>query len=168
MSKGTILGIDPGLATTGYGIVTPGDRPRSFHFIASGAIRTDSDEEMSSRLDHIYNEIQTLITEYSPATMAVEEVFYSKNKKTAGLVAQARGVILLAGKGCSTCHYSPLEVKKTVTGYGKATKQQMKLMVQRLLDLDELPQPADAADAMGLALCGGLQANSALHRQTSD
>ena len=168
MNQKSIIGIDPGLATTGFGIIRPGDRPRSFKLVDSGAIRTESNQELSSRLEIIYEKVKELVDQYEPNTVAVEKVFYSKNKKTAGLVAQARGVIVLASSSAEIAGYSPLEVKKTITGYGRANKNQIKMMIKKLLNLQDIPQPADAADALGIALCGGLDRGSALKKRLSE
>ena len=168
MSKSeVILGIDPGLATCGFAVVeTTGQR--SFQLMESGAIRTPSDEPIDARLKSIYSEVGELVEEYQPEMVAVERIFFSNNQKTAVLVAQARGVIILAAAGRDVVSYSPLEIKKTITGYGKANKKQVQTMVQRLLGLHELPSPADAADAIGVSLCCGLDAKSAVKQQWED
>ncbi|MCF7890702.1 crossover junction endodeoxyribonuclease RuvC [Candidatus Bipolaricaulota bacterium] len=159
-----ILGIDPGLATCGYSLVEASGQ-RSFDLRESGAIRTSSDEPMDARLESIYSEVGELVGEYEPEMVAIEKIFFSNNQKTAVLVAQARGVIILAASGREVFSYSPLEIKKTITGYGKANKKQVQTMVQRLLGLSELPSPADAADAIGVSLCCGLDAKSAVNQQ---
>ncbi|MFB6291569.1 MAG: crossover junction endodeoxyribonuclease RuvC [Candidatus Bipolaricaulia bacterium] len=159
-----ILGIDPGLATCGYATVESTGQ-RSFQLMDSGAIRTDSDESMGDRLKSIHSEVEELVTEYDPEMVAIEKIFFSNNQKTAVLVAQARGVIILAATGREIVSYSPLEIKKTITGYGKANKKQVQTMIQRLLGLNELPSPADAADAIGVSLCCGLDAKSAVNQQ---
>lgn len=162
MTSAPILGIDPGLAVTGYAIIESKGGNRSFQLLESGAIRTESKNPTPERLQVIYQEVCELVEEYSPNTVAVEEIFFGQNKKTAGMVAQARGVILLASEGTSVEGYSPLQVKKTVTGHGRANKEQMKMMVKRLLNLQTIPKPDDAADAIGIALCGGLNVHSAV------
>lgn len=159
-----ILGIDPGLATCGYSLVESSGQ-RSFELKESGAIRTSSDEPMDARLESIYSEVGELVEEYEPGLVAIEKIFFSNNQKTAVLVAQARGVIILAASGREVVSYSPLEIKKTITGYGKANKKQVQTMIQRLLGLNELPSPADAADAIGVSLCCGLDAKSAVNQQ---
>jgi len=159
-----ILGIDPGLATCGYAVVESSGN-RSFQLRESGAIRTSSDESMDERLKSIYSEVGDLVEEYEPGMVAVERIFFSNNQKTAVLVAQARGVIILAASGREIVSYSPLEIKKTITGYGKANKKQVQTMIQRLLGLQDLPSPADAADAIGVSLCCGLDARSAVNQQ---
>ncbi len=159
-----ILGIDPGLATSGYAVLRITGR-RSFQLQDSGAIRTSSDEPITERLREINSSVEKLIGEHDPGTVAVERIFFSNNQKTAVLVAQARGVIILAAAGREVASYSPLEIKKTITGYGKANKNQVQTMVQRLLGLNELPSPADAADAIGVSLCCGLENKSAVNQQ---
>ncbi len=162
-----ILGIDPGLATCGYGLVAAKAR-RSFELVENGAIRTSSDDPLSTRLEEIYSSVKDLIDRYEPDKVAVERIFFSNNQKTAVLVAQARGVILLASANREITNYSPLEIKKTITGYGKANKRQVQVMVKRLLSLQEIPKPADAADAIGVALCCGLDRRSAINQQLNE
>lgn len=159
-----ILGIDPGLATCGYAVIEATAR-RSFRLIESGAIRTDSDENMNKRLEKIHNSVGTLVSDYKPETVAIEKIFFSNNQKTAILVAQARGVIILASSDAKIASYSPLEIKKTITGYGKANKKQVQTMIQRLLGLNQLPSPNDAADAIGVSLCCGMETKSAINEQ---
>lgn len=168
MSGKSILGVDPGLAKIGYGIIEPGARPRSFSLLEAGLIRTDSDDPKPVRLKVIYSNIKELIEDFSPGSIAVEQVYFSSNKKTANMVSEARGVILLAGADRPVESYSPLQVKKTITGYGKSNKRQVETMVKRLLDEKELPTPDDATDALGIALCQGLCQQSALHRQVKE
>lgn len=163
-SSEVILGIDPGLATVGYGLIRV-EGTRSFSLVENGAIRTSSDQPINSRLESIHSEVSELISEYEPETVAIEKIFLSNNQKTAVQVAQARGVIVLATSERQVESYSPLEIKKTITGYGKANKKQIQTMVQRLLGLNELPSPADAADAIGVSLCCGLENKSAVNQQ---
>lgn len=160
----TILGIDPGLATCGYGLISVQGR-RQFDLIDSGAIRTSSDSELSNRLEKINNSVADIISTYKPDKIAVEKIFFSNNQKTAVLVAQARGVILLAAADREIFSYSPLEIKKTITGYGQANKEQLQIMIKRLLSLQGIPKPADAADAIGVALCCGLERSSAVYSE---
>jgi len=148
-----VLGVDPGLAITGYGLVeglNDGLRLRE-----AGVIRTRAQAPLPERLKAIHTAIQELLEEFAPDVMAVEELYFAKNTKTAIAVAQARGVILLAAAqaGVSTKNYTPLEVKLQITGFGRATKHQVQGMVTRLLNLKERPQPDDAADALALAIC---------------
>ena len=148
-----VLGIDPGTAITGYGLVEgEGD---SLALTAYGAITTPANQPLAQRLQHIYRELQALIAEWRPDSAAVEELFFSKNARTALSVGHARGVALLAltEAGLPIQEYKPAEVKQAVAGYGNAPKQQVQGMVQLLLSLDEIPRPDDAADALAVAIC---------------
>ena len=142
-----VFGIDPGTATTGYGVVeeVEGD----LRMLAFGVIRTPADQPLSIRLQSIYRALRKLATEWSPTTTAVEELFFSRNVRTAMSVGQARGVALLAmaDAGLDVAEYTPLVIKQAVTGYGNADKAQMQEMVRLLLGLAEVPRPDDAADA---------------------
>jgi crossover junction endodeoxyribonuclease RuvC len=148
-----VLGIDPGIAITGYGVVeeVKGD----LKSLAFGVIRTPADQPLPTRLQLIYREVRKLATEWQPAAAAVEELFFSSNVRTAMSVGQARGVALLAlaDAGLAVVEYTPLTVKQAVTGYGKADKVQMQEMVRLLLGLEEVPRPDDAADALAVAIC---------------
>lgn len=148
-----ILGIDPGTAITGYGVVRADVDP--IEIIAYGAVVTPSDWEMPRRLAHIYGELCALISQYQPSDAVVEKLFFSKNVRTALSVGQARGVALLAAAQAQlTIHeYTPLEIKQAVVGYGRADKNQVQQMVKVLLQLDFVPQPDDAADALAVAIC---------------
>ncbi len=148
-----ILGVDPGTAITGYGVVqSDGDR---LQLIAYGAITTPSDWKMPQRLQHIYAELVALIRTHQPTEAVVEKLFFSKNVRTALSVGQARGVALLAAAqaGLTIHEYTPLEIKQAVVGYGRAEKTQIQQMVRMLLQLDVIPQPDDAADALAVAIC---------------
>ncbi|ADO82248.1 crossover junction endodeoxyribonuclease RuvC [Ilyobacter polytropus] len=147
-----VLGIDPGTATVGYGIVD--FKNNNYDTVTYGCIYTDKDLPMSKRLEKIYDELYALIEEYKPAHMAVEELFYFKNNKTVISVGQARGVIILCGEKQGLCldSYTPLQVKMGITGYGKSEKKQVQIMVQKILKLNELPEPDDAADALAIAV----------------
>ncbi len=148
-----ILGIDPGTALTGYGLVRgEGD---DLGLEGYGAISTTPDWPLPRRLQHIYRQLRTLIEAQRPTAVAVEEVFFSRNARTALAVGQARGVALLAAaeSGLLVYEYTPLQVKQAVTGYGRATKEQIQQMVCMLLNLDFVPQPDDAADAIAVAIC---------------
>ena len=150
-----ILGIDPGLATIGFGFVQKsGDRYRAVEY---GAITTKPHQIVEKRLAEIYDEMIGLIDRHRPDCMAVEELFFNSNATTAIDVAMARGVILLAAyqKGVEVYEYTPLEVKSSVVGYGRAEKQQVQYMVKLMLGLNETPKPDDTADALALALCHG-------------
>ena len=148
-----ILGLDPGTATTGYGIIDVGEDGR-LSVVTYGVIRTPAKDEMPHRLQTIYQELSQLIAEYEPDTAGVEELFFGRNVTTAVTVGQARGVLLLAlaNAGLSIGEYSPPKIKDAVTGYGKADKAQMQLMVRNLLDLEETPRPDDAADGLAVAI----------------
>ncbi|WP_297596997.1 crossover junction endodeoxyribonuclease RuvC [uncultured Cetobacterium sp.] len=147
-----ILGIDPGTAIVGYSILD--FKNNKYTLIKYGCIYTAKELPMEERLLQIFNELETIIEEYSPQHMAVEELFFFKNNKTVISVGQARGVIILAGKknGLLIENYTPLQVKMGITGYGKADKKQVQLMVQKLLKLVEIPKPDDAADAIAVAI----------------
>ena len=148
-----VLGIDPGTAITGYGLVKgEGD---DLTLVAYGAITTSSDWPLPERLQRIYRELTALIEDQQPTAVAVEELFFSKNVRTALSVGQARGVALLAAAnaGLPIHEYTPLQVKQAIAGYGRATKDQVQQMVRMLLALDSVPQPDDAADAIAVAIC---------------
>lgn len=149
-----VLGIDPGTATTGYGVVGRTLRG-DFDLLAAGVIRTAPDVEMHLRLLELFTDLQALIREFRPNEVAVEKLFFGKNVTNAITVGQARGVVLLAAAlaGLPLAEYTPAEVKQAISGYGNAEKRQMQEMVQRLLGLDEPPRPDDAADGVAIALC---------------
>ncbi|MCX6025744.1 MAG: crossover junction endodeoxyribonuclease RuvC [Chloroflexi bacterium] len=147
------LGIDPGTATTGYGVVeTTQAGPRA---IAYGVIRTPAGWTLARRLQSLHEQLNALIALHDPTTAAVEKLFFQKNVRTAMAVGQARGVALLALSeyGLAVGEYSPLEVKQAVTGYGAAGKRQVQQMVRAILELDDIPRPDDAADALAIAIC---------------
>jgi crossover junction endodeoxyribonuclease RuvC len=148
------LGIDPGTATTGYGLVHL-EPDGELKLVDYGVILTPSTDPMPERLLQIHQQLGSLISLHQPETGAVEKLFFQKNVRTAMSVGQARGVALLtlADKGVPIFEYSPLEVKQAVTGYGGADKMQVQLMVQILLNLPEIPTPDDAADALAIAIC---------------
>jgi crossover junction endodeoxyribonuclease RuvC len=147
-----ILGLDPGTATTGYGIIEANDGRLSL--ITYGVIKTPASESTSKRLQMIYEELNELITTYHPDGAGVEEVFFGRNITTAISVGQARGVLLLAlaNANIPVGEYSPPKIKDTVTGYGNADKAQVQLMVRNLLGLEETPRPDDAADGLAVAI----------------
>ena len=148
-----VLGVDPGTAITGYGLVWgEGDDLRLVDY---GAITTSSDKPLPQRLQEIYRQLTALIQERQPSSAAVEKLFFSRNVRTALSVGQARGVALLAMANAEipVHEYTPLEVKQAVVGYGRATKEQVQEMVRMLLGLDSVPQPDDAADAIAVAIC---------------
>ena len=148
-----ILGIDPGTAITGWGVVV--ERQGTLQALGFGVIRTPSTEALPARLVTIYDELSTLLQHHQPDAVAVEELFFSKNARTALSVGHARGVVLLtvAQQQTPLFHYKPSQVKQAVTGYGAADKRQIQEMVRLLLDLDTIPQPDDAADALAVAIC---------------
>lgn len=148
-----VLGIDPGTATTGYGVVE--EEGNDLKALTSGVIRTQADQPMPVRLQMIYRKVKELAVEWGPIEAAVEELFFSRNVRTAMSVGQARGVTLLAlaDAGASVSEYTPLAIKQAVTGYGNADKTQMQEMTKMLLGLDEAPRPDDAADALAVAIC---------------
>ena len=148
-----VLGIDPGTAITGYGVIEgEGD---SLVVTTYGAVTTPANQPLAQRLQHIYRELRALIAEWHPDSAAVEELFFSKNARTALAVGHARGVALLAliDAGLPVQEYKPAEVKQAVAGYGRAPKVQVQGMVQLLLGLEEIPRPDDAADALAVAIC---------------
>jgi crossover junction endodeoxyribonuclease RuvC len=145
------IGFDPGLATTGYGVVCDG--PHGWKAVAGGIIETLAGTARADRLYTLHREAHMLIESHAPIGVAVEEVFFATNAQTAMRTAEARGVLLMAAQGVPIRGYTPLQVKKRVTGYGKASKRQVQEMVQRLLNLSALPRPDDVADALALALC---------------
>lgn len=155
-----ILGIDPGIAKVGYGVVRkiPGSKSKNrnkMECLDYGLIKTDPSLTTGERLKKINNELDKLIKKCRPKALAVENVYFFKNLKTAMPVSQAKGVILLtaAKKKIPVYEFTPLQVKMMVTGYGKAEKKQVQKMIQVLLDLKEPPKSDDAADALGVALC---------------
>lgn len=161
-----VLGIDPGLATTGYAVLEMSNgSSRGLRVLEAGVIRTPADTPLSQRLHMLYEDTRRLLKEYHPDALAVEELFFAQNRTTAMAVAQARGVVLLAAhKLPVTKSYTPLQVKLRIAGYGRAKKPQMQKMMKQLLHLKEIPKPDDAADALAVALCYVLEARSLLGR----
>ncbi len=157
-----ILGIDPGIATTGWGVVEKGESARikgkDIVMLDYGCVSTEANLNLSERLELLYKGISELLRKYKPDAFVVEELFFNTNVKTAVVVGQARGVILLAAAHFKVpCfEYTPLQVKMSLTGYGRAEKKQMQKMVQMVLGLVELPKPDDAADALAIAYCHGV------------
>ncbi len=148
-----MLGIDPGTAATGYGVVETGERGL-FRLVECGVIRTTPRALLALRLRQVHEEVAGLIARHRPDVLAVEEAFHAKNVRTTLVLGHARGVILLAGAQADTtiAEYSPAMIKKTVTGKGAALKPQVGFMVAQLLRLKSPPQPADAADGVAVAL----------------
>jgi len=149
-----VLGVDPGVAITGYGLVQ-GHTDGRLELVDYGAIVTTSEKPLASRLQAIYQGLRKLIETWAPHSAAVEELFFSRNVRTALRVGEARGVALLAlaDGGLEVYEYTPLAIKQAVVGYGQATKNQVQEMVRLLLGLDSVPQPDDAADAIATAIC---------------
>ena len=150
-----ILGIDPGYATVGFGILDY--QGMRFSAVEYGAILTEAHTDFCGRLGIIYEDMNYLLEHYKPQCIAVEKLFFNTNKTTGIMVAEARGVILLAAGqyGIPVHEYTPLQVKSAVVGYGKAEKAQVMDMTRRILRLEEIPKPDDAADALALAICHG-------------
>lgn len=148
-----VLGVDPGSAITGYGLVK--QTGNKLEAVDYGCIRTSSSQPLELRIQKIYQSIKDLITKYQPENFAVEELFFNKNVRTAISVSQARGVILLAGANSNLVvhEYTPLQVKQAVVGYGRAEKSQVQYMVKTILCLPEIPKPDDVADALAIAIC---------------
>ena len=149
-----VLGLDPGLATTGYGLVKESESG-DMALVDYGTIQTPAGEPLPSRLLQIARELASLLTRYCPDVVAVEELFFCRNVTTALIVGQARGVTVLeaARAGIPVHEYKPMIIKQAITGYGKAPKSQMQEMVRLLLQLDQIPTPDDAADAVAVAIC---------------
>lgn len=149
-----VIGIDPGTATTGYGLIKETESG-DLSLVDFGAILTPPDRPMPWRLLQLYRSLRELIDLHHPDSSAVEKLFFARNVRTALTVGQARGVVLLALEqaGVPLAEYTPLEIKQAVAGYGGADKNQVQQMVKALLGLAEVPQPDDAADALAIAIC---------------
>ena len=159
-----IMGIDPGVATIGFGVV---DAERSrYSLVQCGVITTPAHTALSERLDQIYQDVKQLLEMYRPDAVSIEELFFNTNITTGIAVAHGRGVILLAcqQEGVQIFEYTPLQVKQSVVGYGRAEKKQVMEMVRRLCGLKSAPKPDDAADAVALALCHARSTTSLLYR----
>ena len=150
---GLVLGVDPGTATTGYGLAC--EEQGRLKCVAYGVIQTPAGAAVHVRLQILYSELSAVVAEYQPVSGAVEKLFFHRNAAAALAVGQGRGVALLALADCKVGvgEYTPREVKQAVTGYGAATKSQIQLAVQWMLELQELPRPDDAADALAVAIC---------------
>ena len=148
-----ILGIDPGFAIVGVGVIEY--KGNKFRVLDYFAVTTKAGLPLEVRLKSIYDEIDSIIEKYNPDYMAIEELFFNNNAKTAIQVGQARGVILLAAvnHGVKINEYTPLQVKQSVVGYGRADKKQIQQMTKALLGLNEIPKPDDVADALAIAIC---------------
>ena len=159
-----ILGIDPGYAIVGYGIV---DYAKNrFATVGYGAVTTKAKTPFETRLADIYNDILSIIDKYNPDELAIEKLYFNTNTTTAIDVAQAWGVIVLAAhqKGLKISEYTPLQVKQAVTGYARAEKHQVMEMIKSILSLKSVPKPDDTADALALAICHGHYSDSVLRR----
>ena len=159
-----ILGIDPGYATIGYGLIKY--EGNSFTSLDYGAIQTPAKTELPYRLSLIFDGVTELINKYRPAAMAIEELFFNTNITTGIAVGHARGVILLAAEKCGlrSYEYTPLQIKQSVVGYGRAEKKQVMEMTRIILKLEKIPRPDDAADALACAICHAHSYNSRLFR----
>ena len=160
-----ILGIDPGIATIGFGVVDSAEGKQSL--VQCGVITTPAHTSLSSRLSQIYDDMTELIELFKPDAVSVEELFFNTNITTGIAVAHGRGVILLACQkaGVRIYEYTPLQVKQAVVGYGRAEKKQVMEMVKRICRLNAPPKPDDAADAVALALCHARSSTSLLYRE---
>ena len=159
-----ILGIDPGYGITGFGIVEA--NRGNCRLVRCGAITTPAGMDFSARLEMIYEDMRQLLEVAKPDCVAIEELFFGQNVTTGIGVAQSRGVILLAIRqaGLEVFSYKPMQVKQAVVGYGNATKHQVQDMTRRILQLDAMPKPDDAADAIAIALCHARSSTSLLAR----
>ena len=148
-----ILGIDPGTAITGWGVIR--ENKQGIEMVAYGCIETSKNKTDVQRLKETADDLEAIIKEYQPDEMAIEELFFFKNLKTAIKVAQSRGVLMYvtAHNKISVDEYTPLQIKQALTGYGRAEKKQMQIMVQQVLKLKDIPKPDDAADALAVAIC---------------
>lgn len=160
-----ILGIDPGVATIGFGVIEASRQGNTL--IQYGTITTPPGIPLSNRLLQIFDDMEELIHTFHPDEMAVEELFFNTNITTGISVAHGRGVILLAAEklGVPIYEYTPMQVKQAVVGFGKAEKKQVMLMTQRLLHMTQIPRPDDAADALAIAICHSRSATSLLNTE---
>ena len=156
-----ILGIDPGIADTGWGVIS--NIKNSLKYINCGSIKTNAKEELAYRLENLHKDLDDIIKEYKPDIVGVEQLFFCANVKTALIVGQARGVVLLTARQneLPIIEFTPLQVKQAVSAYGAASKMQVQRMVKTILNLKEIPKPDDAADALAVAIAG---ANFNCHR----
>ncbi|MBI4837166.1 MAG: crossover junction endodeoxyribonuclease RuvC [Candidatus Portnoybacteria bacterium] len=165
-----ILGIDPGTATTGYGVIRKIQPSKEkslknglgFECLEYNVIKTDPLMTAAERLNRIHIELNKVFKKHQPTVLAIESLFFFRNLKTVMPVSQARGVILMtaAKKKVPVYEFTPLQMKMTVTGYGRAEKDEVQEMIKRILDLKEIPKPDDAADALGIAICYALRLNT--------
>ena len=148
-----ILGLDPGIADTGYGVIEVcGNKLKCLKY---GSIKTSSKDDFSDRLEQLDNSLQKIISQYQPSLVSIEKLFFNTNAKTALIVGQARGVLLLCTKKnkVKLIEFTPLQIKQSVTNFGRADKKQVQTMVKLILNLKEIPRPDDAADALAAAIC---------------
>lgn len=150
-----VMGIDCGTEYTGFGVAEQTHGNRDLAYITCGAIKLSKRDTLPERLAHIFESLCGVARTYQPDVVAIEEVFYSVNAKSALKLGQVRGVAMLAASTCglTVAEYSPLSIKSAVVGYGRADKQQVQFMIKHLLNLHEAPEPADAADALAIAIC---------------
>ena len=154
-----ILGIDPGYGITGFSIIDY--NKNKFKLVASGSIQTEAGVPFPKRLSKIFSDLNEIIDMFKPDSISVEELFFNNNQKTAIMVAEARGVILVVGeqRGIPTYEYTPLQIKQSVVGYGRATKVQVQEMVKAILGVDKLPKLDDTTDSMAAAICHAHSSN---------
>lgn len=152
-----VFGIDCGTEFTGYGIVEAAETPRGpqLRYLSAGAVKLAKKDRTPVRLAQVYAELSALLQQWQPHVVAIEEVFFAANAKSALKLGQVRGVAMLAAANCGlpVAEYAPLSIKSAVVGYGLAAKEQVQFMVARLLELEVAPKPADAADALAIAIC---------------
>jgi crossover junction endodeoxyribonuclease RuvC len=152
-----VFGIDCGTEFTGWGVVEVDDSGRAMklRYLCAGAVKLNKKESTAMRLMQVHSELSELLRAWQPDMVAIEEVFFSANAKSALKLGQVRGVAMLAAANCglTVAEYAPLAIKSAVVGYGLAAKEQVQFMVARLLELEEAPKPADAADALAIAIC---------------
>ncbi len=155
-----ILGIDPGYAILGYGIVEM--KGNHFQVCGYGAVTTEASMDMTDRLKCLYSSLTEIIAEYEPEVASIEELFFNTNTKTAIMVGQARGVAILAcaNSGMEIAEYTPLQIKQALVGNGRAEKKQVQYMVKTILNLKDVPKPDDTADALAAAICHGHSAHA--------
>jgi len=148
-----VIGVDPGIAVTGFGIIDKKDNTISAH--SYGTIRPPKGVQLADRLGYLFDEITVLIDKYKPEILAVEDTFYHKNFKSAMVLGQARGMIILAGyrQNIQCVEFAPKKIKQSVVGNGNASKEQVQYMVKNILHLDKLPTPLDSSDALAIGLC---------------
>lgn len=160
-----LLGVDPGIGTTGFGVIEQ-KTLNSYTFIECGVIKTPPNTPLAGRLLQLSNDFGALLDRIKPEAVAIEQLFFGRNVTTAFTVGQARGVMLLelARRGHEFGEYTPLQIKMSVAGYGRATKTQVQQMVVRLLNLNKVPRPDDAADALAIALCHGFSLPMLKHK----